>query len=302
MSPQEHSPALRQAYAEVNGVRLHYAAAGAGRLILFLHGFPEFWHAWKKQLAEFGRDHLAVAPDLRGYNLSAKPAGTENYSIPLLVEDVVGLIRHFGSEKAVLVGHDWGGALAWSTAILHPEWVEKLVVINAPHPAVGARELKENPEQRAASQYMLLLTAPGAESILAANDYALLADAVLAEGLRRGYFDEEDRQAYLQAWSQPGALTAALNYYRAAGLGAVLSGEAPADPSRVLGASNFVVETPALVLWGEKDVYLLPGNLAGLEDYVGDLRVRRIPDASHWVVHEKPELVNRWIREFIQRG
>jgi len=300
MSIPERSPAVRHGYAEVNGVRLHYAAVGAGRLILFLHGFPEFWYAWKEQLSEFGRDHLAVAPDLRGYNLSSKPAATESYHICVLVADVAGLIRHLGSEKAVLVGHDWGGALAWNTAIFHPEWVEKLVIINAPHPAVGARELRENPEQRAASQYMRQLTAPGAESVLAANDYALLVEAVLAEGLRRGYFDEEDRQAYLEAWSQPGALGAALNYYRAALLGAVVSGEAPADPSLVFGASNFAVEVPTLVLWGENDIYLRTGNLVGLEEYVRDLGVRRIPDASHWVVREKLALVNGCIHEFIR--
>jgi epoxide hydrolase 4 len=302
MAPEEHAPSIRHAYAEVNGVRLHYAAAGSGRLILFLHGFPEFWRMWRKQLAEFGRDHLAVAPDLRGYNLSAKPSRTESYHIRILVEDIAELVRHFGPGKAILVGHDWGGAVAWNTAIFHPELVEKLVILNAPHPAVGARELGENPAQRAASRYMLLLTAPEAEAILSANNYAWLAEAVLAEGLRRGYFDEEDRRAYLEAWSQPGALAAALNYYRAATLGAVVSAEAPADPSRILGSSSLVVETPTLVIWGEKDPYLLTGNLAGLEDFVRDLRVRRIPDASHWVVHEMPALVNAWIREFIEGG
>src|SRR5262245_26237258 len=127
---------LSHGFADVNGVRLHYAKAGEGKLILFVHGFPEFWYAWNELLPEFGRDHLAVAPDMRGYNLSSKPAAIDDYAVRLLVDDLRELARSFGHERFIVVAHDWGGAVAWSLAIHHPECVEKLVIINAPHPAV----------------------------------------------------------------------------------------------------------------------------------------------------------------------
>jgi pimeloyl-ACP methyl ester carboxylesterase len=292
--------AIRHSFADVNGVRLHYASTGAGRLILFLHGFPEFWYAWRNQLADFGRDFLTVAPDLRGYNLSSKPAEVEKYEMKFLVGDVCALIQHLGTQNCCLVGHDWGGVVAWAVAMGVPEVVEKLVIINAPHPAIFERELRENPAQQQASQYMLVFRSPQAEAILSANNWAYLQEGVLSEGLRQGYFTEADRQAYLAAWSQPGALTGGLNYYRAAKIGP------PAGPgqgaSRV--AANFPsleVEAPTLVIWGEKDPYLLTGSLDGLGRYVPNLSIERIRDATHWVVHEKPDLVNSLIRGFLSR-
>jgi epoxide hydrolase 4 len=290
---------LKHAYASVNGVRLHYVSAGQGRLVLFLHGFPEFWFEWKKQLAEFGRDHQAVAPDLRGYNFSSKPPQVDQYRMPLLAEDVRALAEYLGRDKLVLVGHDWGGAIAWAFAILHPAYVEKLVIINAPHPAIFQRELGANPAQQTASQYMLMLRSPGSEALLAANNYAALVDAVLRPGFELGYFTEPDLEAYLEAWSQPGALTGGVNYYRALLDGAGNPSAAVAGAAATL--PSFQVSAPTLVIWGEKDSYLLSGNLEGLETFVPNLALRRVPDASHWVVHEKPELVNSLIREFIVR-
>ena len=137
-------------YAEVNGICLHYALAGAGPLILFAHGFPQFWSAWKAQLAKLGRDHRAVAPDLRGYNLSSKPDGVENYEVRHLVEDLRTLAVQLGYDRFTLVGHDWGGVVAWAFAIRHPGLLGRLVIVNAPHPGVLARELHENPAQRRA--------------------------------------------------------------------------------------------------------------------------------------------------------
>lgn len=284
--------------ATVNGVRLHYARTGEGKLMLFLHGFPEFWYAWKAQLAEFGRDHLAVAVDMRGYNLSAKPAAVEEYAIPKLVEDVRALAEHLGHKKMVLVGHDWGGVVAWFFAVTHPAMVEKLVIINAPHPAIFQRELARNPAQQKASEYMLLFRSPEAEKTLAADNFALMVNGVLSEGLKTGAFTEEDGKAYLEAWSQPGALTGGLNYYRAARVGPPGEDEKPA-PLAPEGAS-LTVKVPTLVIWGEKDTALLTGNLEGLEKHVPDLKIRRIPDGSHWVVHEKPAMVNAAIREFLK--
>ena len=291
---------LKYEFADVNGVRLHYARAGQGKLILFVHGFPEFWYAWKDLLPEFGRDHLAVAPDMRGYNLSSKPTDVTDYAVPHLVDDLRALARSLGHEKFILVAHDWGGGVAWSLGIHHRECLEKLVIINAPHPALFERELNRNPAQQAASQYMLLFRSPKAEATLAANNYAFLVDAVLTRGLKKGHFTEDDRQAYLTAWSQPGALTGSLNWYRAAGIGPPTTADANAhsfEPS----AGPSKVSVPTLVIWGEKDQALVKENLEGLEEYVPDLTVRRIADGTHWVIHEQPALVATHIREFIAR-
>src|SRR5581483_6343170 len=218
---QEAPPMPTDSYAEVNGIRLHYVAEGQGSLMLFLHGFPEFWYAWKEQLAEFGRDHLAVAPDLRGYNLSDKPAEVEQYKVAHIVEDVRALASALnGGQPFTLVGHDWGGIVAWAFALAHPELLDRLIIVNAPHPAIFQRELTQNPEQQRASSYMLLFRDPKAERVLSENDYARLFNMTFP-------MSEEERAAYLAAWSQPGALTGGLNYYRAARLGPPSGDEAP---------------------------------------------------------------------------
>ncbi len=290
MAGMQPVPAISHEYAEINGVRLHYATAGRGPLILFLHGFPEFWYEWKNQLAEFGRDHTAVAPDMRGYNLSAKPSELSAYAMPALVEDVRALAdRLRGGARFTLVAHDWGGVVAWVFAAMHPEMLDRLVIINAPHPTVFARELRDNPAQQQASQYMLLFRSPAAEATLSANDYAALVTAVGVSG--------EDKDTYIAAWSQPGALTGGLNYYRAAQIGPPTPDAASPDPA----APPVVVRVPTLVIWGERDTALLTGNLNGLDAFVPELTVKRIPDATHWVVREKSPEVNRLIREFLAR-
>lgn len=289
---------IKQDYAEVNGVRLHYAAAGKGKLILFLHGFPEFWYEWKNQLAEFGRKYRAVAPDMRGYNLSSKPEALDQYQMRRLVEDVRALAGHLGHKKFILVGHDWGGVVAWTFAMSHPQYLERLIIINAPHPGVFQRELRENAAQQKASQYMLLFRSPQAEPTLSADNYARLVNTVLGQGLKQGYFTEEDRKKYIEAWSQPGALTGGLNYYRAARVGPPAGDEDSAlSPSDL---ASLQVKVPTLVIWGEKDTALLTGNLDGLDAFVPRLTIKRIPDGSHWVIHEKPTLINRYIRDFIR--
>ena len=284
-------------YADVNGVRLHYVTEGKGPLLMFVHGFPEFWYAWQGQLAEFGRDHFAVAPDMRGYNLSSKPAELESYAVPLLVEDLVALAEHLGHRRFTLVAHDWGGAIAWAVALLHPDRIERLVIVNAPHPAIFSRLLAEHPGQQKASQYMLFFQSAEAEGMLAADNFALLRQMVLGEGQPWGWATAADRTAYLEAWGQPGALTGGLNFYRAARLGPPAPGETPRNPAANL--SGLVVKVPTLVIWGEKDTALLPENLDGLDRVVSDLTLRRVPDGTHWVAHEQPALVNRHIREFL---
>ena len=298
---------FHESYVPVNGVRLHCVTAGepSKKLVMFLHGFPEFWYQWKEQLREFGKDHFVVAPDMRGYNLSEKPAELDAYRVPTLLDDIRGLADHFRQgKKFVLVAHDWGGALAWGFAIAHPNYLEKLVIINAPHPAIFRELLEKDPGQQQASQYMLMFRSPQAEKFLAANDYGLLVENVLGPLLGSGALSEADKAEYLKAWAQPGALTGGLNYYRANHAGPPV----PAEMEKIIGASGMPIPPelagmkvggPTLVIWGERDVALTVKNLDGLEKYVPELTVKRMPDASHWVVHERAEEVNRMIREFL---
>jgi len=301
LSAGDRDPKLKDQYAEINGVRLHYVAAGKGPLIVFLHGFPEFWYEWKSQLAEFGKDHLAIAPDMRGYNLSGKPPGVEPYQMKNLVEDVRALADHLGRKRFVLVGHDWGGAVAWAFAIAHPERLEKLIIVNAPHPAVFARLLRDDPNQQKASQYMLMFRSDQAEATLSANNYGALVNAVLGAGLKSGAFTEQDRDAYIQAWSQPGALTGGLNYYRAARIGPPTPGGDVSSAKSGTDATQLAVKVPTLVIWGEKDTALLTSNLEGLDQFVPQLTIKRIPEGSHWVIHERPAEVNGYIRDFLRK-
>ena len=296
---------MNDTYVAVNGIRLHCVTAGSGPLMLFLHGFPEFWYEWKEQLREFSKDHLVVAPDCRGYNLSDKPANLDGYRVPALLEDIRGLADHFREgKKFILVAHDWGGALAWGFAMAHPESLEKLIIINAPHPLIFQKLLASDADQQQASQYMLLLRSPMAEAQLSANGCAFLVQIVLSELLQSGKFTEADKEEYIKAWSQPGALTGGLNYYRANEVGP------PASPEfeKQIGTSGgkfrldpelATVRVPTLVIWGEKDVALTVKNLDGLEKFVPQLTVKRVPDGSHWVIHEKPQEVNAYIRAFI---
>ena len=284
------TPQWKDRYAEVNGVKLHYVEEGRGPLIIFLHGFPEFWYEWKDLLPEFAKDHHAVAPDMRGYNLSDKPEKVESYEVPVIVEDVRALAEKLGAKKFVLVGHDWGGVIAWAFAGAHPEMLEKLIIVNAPHPTVFGRELANNPDQQKASAYFNLFTSPAAESTLSTNGFQPLL------ALLKGWGTDEDRKAYLESWNR--GITGGLNYYRASQLRSPAGGAA-AEVSPVLSAP-LMITTPTLVIWGEKDTALLTGNLDGLERYVKQLRVVRVPDGGHWVIHEKPELIIQTMRKFLE--
>jgi len=290
---------MEHAYATVNGVRLHFVEHGTGPLMLFVHGFPEFWYAWKNQLEEFGRDHRAVALDMRGYNLSEKPADVKAYRAKHLVEDLRQLIDHLGGRPCVVVAHDWGGALAWNLAIQHLDYVSRLVIVNAPHPLLFARALKRSSEQIAASQYMLLLRDPKAERVLSQDNYRRLA-AMLATFGDGGSLSEADLALYREAWSRPGALTGGLNYYRASPLHPAAA-DAPGAGALDLDPRDFTVTVPTLVIWGERDQALRPVLLEGIEELVPDLTVERIPEGSHWVIHEQPQRVNRLIRDFLGR-
>jgi pimeloyl-ACP methyl ester carboxylesterase len=277
--------------ANLNGQSFNYAEAGLGKTILFLHGFPEFWYTWKDQLTELSRNYKTVAMDMRGYNLSSKPPHVEDYAIPHLVADVKAMLDFLSpDDKPVLVAHDWGGIVAWHFAITYPDYLDKLVIINSPHPAIFSRELASNPEQQQASSYILFFRTKEADAALAANNYALLANVVFNGCAKPESFSAEDKQAYIDNWSQPGAITAALAYYRAADLSPAAGKEE---------ASAYLVKAPTLVIWGEQDKALRLGNLNGLDQYVPNLTIKRIPTATHWVMHDEPALVHNYIREFL---
>lgn len=289
-------PAVEHRTAQVNGIRLHYAKSGAGPLIMFLHGFPEFWRAWQGPMAHFAaRGWLAVAPDQRGYNLSDKPEGVEPYRAKHMVEDLRQLAAGLTREKFVLVAHDWGGAVAWGLAISNPELISRLVIINSPHPYTFWRELANNPAQQKASEYMLRLRAAKAERALSENRFERLWR--FAFSLGKAEFSKEDREAYLEAWSQPGALTGSLNWYRASPLYPPSNGD-PGAAKLALEPRDFMVRVPTLVIWGEEDKALLTGCLDGLEACVPELRVLRVPGATHWIVHERLDLVCSEIERF----
>lgn len=285
-------------YATVNGVRLHYVRQGTGPLVLFLHGFPEFWYAWRDQVADLGRDHLAVAPDLRGFNLSAKPSELDAYKPAQIVEDIRQLARHLnGGGRFTLVAHDWGGAIAWTFAIRHPELLDRLIIINAPHPAIFGNLLAHDPAQQRASQYMNFFRSAQAETVLSADHYAPLLR--FFDSLRKvGKFTTDDDRAYVANWSEPGSLTGGLNYYRASQLG---PSSGPILESGPVDPTAYRVGVPTLVIWGMKDDALLPQNLDGLERYVPDLTIERIPEGTHWVVHEFPDRIVTLIRGFLTR-
>jgi pimeloyl-ACP methyl ester carboxylesterase len=279
--------------AVVNGIDIHYAESGSGELVIFLHGFPEFWYAWRKPLEDVGSSCHAVAVDMRGYNLSSKPEGTKPYRASEVAKDIIALADHFGAKKFSVVGHDWGGVIAWRVASEYPERIDKLIVINAPHPAIMKRELRNNPRQRRASAYILFMRLPGASRMLSAFDFKRLRP-LLDRGVRNGYFDQSDVAAYLRAWSRPGAMRASVAYYKAIDLFAELRSRSTANAHRIV--------VPTLVIWGERDRYLLPGNLDGLEQFVENLTIHRVPDASHWIVHEEPKLITTLIQDFLSES
>ena len=297
----EPQVAFNEGYADLDDIQIHYVSCGQGNLILFLHGFPEFWGAWENQLQYFGAQYQAVAPDLRGFNLSGKPLPPDRYHVKLLVKDIRELVGQLGHRKMVLVAHDWGGGVAWAFANRHPEMVEKLVIINSPHPAIFARELLDNPAQKRASEYMNLFRAPEAEAFLSQDNFRYLSEA-LTGGQSRWKPSDTDLDRYISAWSKPDALTGGLNYYRVSPLHPPTTEAETAVIRQVVAAPRemFSVNVPTMVIWGELDEALLPGNLEGLESYVDHLRIERIPDGSHWVIHEQPDRVNQLVRSFIE--
>lgn len=277
--------------AAVNGVRLHYVEQGQGPLVVLLHGFPEFWYSWRHQipaLAEAG--FRVIAPDQRGYNTSEKPRGVRSYRIEQLVDDVAALIAHAGESRATVVGHDWGGGVAWAVPMLRPEVIDKLIVLNAPHPRALTREFLRV-RQLLRSWYIFFFQLPWLpETMIRLRGYRMLERTMRRDPMRPGAFSDEDIAAYKKALAQPGALTAAINYYRA------LVRRSPLDMSRMVRQ----VDVPTLLIWGEHDPYLGLSLTENLEQWVPHIRVERIPNASHWVQVDAADRVSELMIEFLR--
>jgi pimeloyl-ACP methyl ester carboxylesterase len=279
--------ARQHRFLQTNGLTLHYVTQGQGPLMLFLHGFPEFWYSWRHQLDHLSDRYTCVALDLRGYNDSDKPQGIDAYRLGSLVEDVRGAVAALGYEPMILVGHDWGGAIAWAFAYAHPALLHALIVMNMPHPAKFAEGLR-TPQQLLRSWYIGAFQLPLLpELALAAGNYWLIGQIFQAMAIGKTAFSEADLRAYKTAAAKPGALTAMLNYYRALTLGELQ------QPWGVLEVP------PTLMIWGEEDAALGKELTLGTEAYVSDLRLRYIPQCSHWVQQEQPHQVNALMDEFI---
>ncbi|AHM60770.1 putative hydrolase [Flammeovirgaceae bacterium 311] len=275
-------------YYQVNGIRLHVIEAGRqdGEILLFLHGFPEYWWGWRHQISYFAQlGYRVVAPAQRGYHLSSKPAQTKAYGMKHLTDDVAALIRQLPKQKVNLVGHDWGGAVAWAMALRYPELLHKLIVLNLPHPQVMRRSFVKWPKQLLKSWYIGFFQLPLLpEKLLSRHNFKLLTKTMMASS-KEGTFSQEDMLRYKQAWQQPGALKAMINWYRAA-----LSGTLKL---------NHLVTTPTLLIWGKQDQFLSHEMAPASIEKCEKGRLEMIPDATHWVQHEKSELVNKLILEFI---
>jgi pimeloyl-ACP methyl ester carboxylesterase len=282
-------------------VTIRYSEAGDpdAPLMLLLHGFPEFRAAWKKVMTRLADRFHAVAPDQRGYNLSSKPQGVEAYRARHLAADVAVLADALSPGKPfVLAGHDWGASVAYAYAFAHSDRLSHLVIANGVHPACFQRAIFEDHGQRQASQYINRLKAADAEQILAEDGYRRLM-RMISGFSRTDWMTEEEADAYRRAWSQPGALTAMLNWYRASPMIVPEPGEmAPHSPILDIPPEAMTVRVPHLLIWGEADEALRPVCFDGLQNYAPQLTIRKIAGAGHWILHEKPDEVAATIRTF----
>lgn len=291
-----YSAPIRHGYATVNGVRLHYAESGSGdKLVILLHGFPEFWYSWRKQLAALSDSFHVVAPDMRGYNLSEKPPRVEDYKIHLLVNDVIGLIDHFGAKQAAVVGHDWGAGVAWAVAQKHPERVSKLAVLQVPPAAAWRANMTV--KQLLRSWYMFFFQIPRLpEWVISRQGFRAIERSFEDKVTRKNSFTVEDVERYKEAARQPGALTGAINYYRANVFDRFFPKRGH-DSERKDGR----VRVPTLFIYGEQDFAIIPATVRGVEKYLDAYyREVRIPDSGHWVQNEAAEEVNAALLEFLK--
>ena len=277
---------MNHTFIQTNGIRLHVVQAGPvdGPLLILLHGFPEFWYGWHHQIDALANAGFWVwAPDQRGYNLSDKPAGVDAYGLDRLTADVVGLLDAANRQKAVLVGHDWGAAVAWWTAVSYPDRIERLVVLNVPHPVVMKRFASRNLGQMFRSWYIGFFQLPWfPETLSRLGNWAMLAQT-LRRTSRPGTFTDENIKHYKMAWSQPGAFRAMVNWYRAA------------LQKPIARQSSIRVTVPTLLIWGIRDAFLKRDMAPLSMELCDNGRIVFVEKATHWVQHEEADLVNRLI-------
>lgn len=286
----KHRINIEDAYLSTNGIRLHVVQAGPadGALVVLLHGFPEFWFGWRHQiqpLAEAG--FRLLIPDQRGYNLSDKPKGVRAYRLEELTRDVIGLLDALGRQKCYLIGHDWGAAVAWNVGVSYPQRIEKLVIMNVPHPAVMLNFLRRDPRQMLKSWYIALFQIPGlAEWLLSLNQYAGIARMLFSSG-KADTFSEAEINEYRRAWAQPAALTSMINWYRAL------------VQYRPVQLAHPRLHMPVLMLWGKRDIALSHQMAQPSIELCHQGQLIFFENATHWVQHDESDQVNRLLLEFL---
>jgi pimeloyl-ACP methyl ester carboxylesterase len=280
-----------------SGLNMQVARAGqdGGKpLIVMLHGFPECWYSWRHQLRALAPHFECVAPDLRGYGDTDAPVGIESYSLDQLVGDVADLIEACGRQRAIIMAHDWGGAIAWATALKRPELVEKLIVMNCPHLKKFRDNLLHNPRQMLKSWYILFFQIPRLpEALLRARDFSALKRTLRDSAVQKSAFSDEDLAHYQAAFRNPYSITAALNYYRALFRDNLRNRKSPEWMERKIAA-------PTMVIWGEQDVALRKELTFGMKElFSGPFEIHYVSDSGHWVQQEKPVLVNHYVSKFL---
>jgi len=296
--PANLDSSIRHGYTQVGGVRLHYAERGSGdRLVLLLHGFPECWYSWRHQLMALGDRYRVVAPDLRGYNLSDKPPRVEDYKMELLVDDVLGLVRHFGAREAAIVGHDWGAGLAWAVAQRHPDYVWKLAALQVP--PMAAWRANMTLKQAFRSWYMLFFQIPRLpEWLMSARDFAIVERTFKETVARPDSFTDADIAVYKKALREPFALTAAINYYRANVASLFLQRR-----KRTEEISDGRIRVPTLFIYGEQDHAIVPETVRNVAAYIdAPYREVRIATSAHWVQNEAVSEVNTALGSFLDEN
>ena len=285
---------LQDGFAEVNGIRLHYVKDGKGKPIIFQHGFGQSWRQWQKQLTEFAKDHEVVAVDMPGFGESDKPPEVEKYKLRNLAGCLTALADQLGYSKFTLAAHNLNG-FGWIYAAFYPDRLDRLVIVNAPHPNLMDREWKNNPDQAKASHYVPKIQAPDGEKFLSEDNYAVIRNFMGIDQLKQqGFLSSGEYDQIMDNIVRPGTLTGWCNYYRATKTKALDRQSVPAGKLQPI-----MINVPTLVMWGMKDHALLPGLLDGLEEYVPNAVVKRFPGGTHQVIHEEPELINRYMREFL---
>ncbi len=277
---------IEERYIETNGVKLHTIIVGEGEPIILLHGFYDFWYSWKDVIIALKDKYKLIVPDTRGINLSEKPEGVDNYYPEVLINDIKELAEKLELGKFILVGHDWGGSIALGFATMYPDLLKKLIVLNTMHSGLLAKLIRTDKEFRASASYQLDIIKDGSEDTLTPQDWETFNDNFLSKK------DDFDKEIYLKAWKQPGALKAGLNYYRAAYKRA-REGKNPED----WGGK---IDIPTLVIWGKKDKVLRTILATGLKDFIPNIKIVWSEEAGHFIMADDPKLVISSMQEFLR--